>query len=92
MHLDVTWYTQQSAVVHVVGQPLHLLNGAAGLHGHNVMAVNARRYDALLHALLAQSVGASPHLYLHASIPTPPAVVQQSLITFIAAHTVTMSM
>ncbi len=53
MSINMVWYAQQSAVVHIIGQPFHLLNGAASLHGHNVVAVNARCYDAILQALLA---------------------------------------
>lgn len=53
MGRDMMGYAQQTAVIHVVSQLLHLLNGASTLHGHNVVTVNARRYDALLHALLA---------------------------------------
>ena len=53
MGSDVMGYAQQSAVVHVVGQPLHLLNGSARLNGDDMVAVNTRSYDALLHALLA---------------------------------------
>ena len=53
MSSDVMGYAQQSAVVHVVGQPLHLLNGSACLNGDDMVAVNARRYDAILYAFLA---------------------------------------
>ena len=53
MSRDVMGYAQQPAVVHVVGQPLHLLNGSASLNGYHMVAVNTRRYYALLHALLA---------------------------------------
>ena len=92
MGCDVVGYAQQSAVVHVVGQPLHLLNGSACLNGDDMVAVNARRYYALLYALLAQSASPSPYLHHHASLAPPPLIVQQSLVTFISAHTVTMSM
>lgn len=53
MGSDVVGYAQQSAVVHVVCQPLHLLNRSARLDGDDMVAVNARRYYAILHALLA---------------------------------------
>ena len=53
MGSDVMGYAQQPAVVYVVGQPFHLLNGVARLYGYNVVAINAWRYYALLHALLA---------------------------------------
>lgn len=86
MGSDVMGYAQQSAVVHVVGQPLHLLNGSARLNGDDMVAVNARRYYALLYTFLAQSASPSPHLHLHASFSPPPLVVQQPLISWVSAH------
>ena len=91
MGSDVMGYAQQSAVVHVVGQPLHLLNGSACLNGDDMVAVNARRYYALLYALLAQPASPSPYLHLHTSVAPPPLIVQQPLVSFISTHTVTRS-
>lgn len=86
MSSDMVGYAQKSAVVHVVGQPFHFLNSAARLNGYHMVTVNARRYYALLHALLAQTVGPLPHLHLHASLSPPSLVVQQSLVSFVSAH------
>ena len=92
MGSDVVWYAQQSAVVHVVGQPLHLLNGSTCLNWDDMVTVNARSYYALLYTFLAQSSSPSPHLHLHAAITPPTLIVQQSLVAFVSAHVVTMSM
>ena len=83
---DVTGHAQQADVADIIGQPLHLLNGSASLDGYDVVAVNARRDEALLGTLFAQPASPSPHLYLHASLTPPPLIIQQSLVSWVSAH------
>ena len=87
VYLDVTGDAQQLAVVRVVCQSLHLLHRLRLFNGSDVMHVHAWGDEALSLAQLAQASGTSEHL---GSQQLPPLVVQQSLVSWVSAHTLTI--